>query len=240
MLAAVDFSSSLTWAIFIAWIMSVVLHELAHGIVGYLGGDYTVRERGGLTLNPIQYIDPVFSLLVPAVIFLIGGVPLPGGVTYIRMDLIPRRIWQAAVSAAGPVMNFLIFLACALPLHPKLGWIEPHPVDGQWSNAVLFLGAFAWLQMLAVLFNLIPIPGLDGFGVIYPFMDERSKETLGNPQVRNTLIVIWFMILWRVPGLFQIFHNAVSKTLLALGFDGELIGFFGHAYNVALFGHRAS
>src|SRR3954462_10879241 len=170
MLAVINFSNSLTWAMIIAWILSVVLHELAHGIVGYLGGDYTVRERGGLTLNPLQYIDPVFSLLIPAVIFIMGGVPLAGGVTYIRMDLIKKRAWQAAVSAAGPAMNFLIFLACVLPLHPKLGWGEAEPGNGQWSNAVLFMGAFGWLQMLAVLFNLVPIPGLDGFGIIYPYL----------------------------------------------------------------------
>ena len=78
MLAVVDFQSSLTWAIIIAWVMSVVLHELGHGIVAYLGGDYTIRERGGLTLNPLQYIDPVFSLLIPALILIVGGVPLPG------------------------------------------------------------------------------------------------------------------------------------------------------------------
>ena len=68
-LAAVDFQSPLTWAILIGWIMSVVLHEFAHGLVAYLGGDYTIKERGGLTLNPIQYIDPVISLLAA------GGLP---------------------------------------------------------------------------------------------------------------------------------------------------------------------
>ena len=139
-LATVDFASSLTWAMLIGWIMSVVLHELGHGVVGYLGGDYTIRERGGLTLNPLQYIDPIFSILVPALIFIVGGVPLPGGVTYIHMELIPKRIWQSAVSAAGPFVNFLIFLGCALPFHPKLHLIDPQPVDGQWSNAILFLG----------------------------------------------------------------------------------------------------
>src|SRR3954465_11874207 len=177
MLAVVDFGNNLTWAIFIAWIMSVVLHELGHGIVGYLGGDYTLRERGGLTLNPLQYIDPVFSLLVPAGIFLLGGVPLPGGMTYVRRDLLRSRAWSSAVSAAGPAMNFLIFLACAIPLHPKIGWIKTAPVNGQWGTLVVFLGAFAWLQLLAVLFNLVPVPSLDGFGIIEPFLDAKSRET---------------------------------------------------------------
>src|SRR5438477_5260304 len=108
-LAAVDFQSPLTWAVVIGWIMSVVLHEFAHGIVGYLGGDYTIKERGGLTLNPLQYIDPVNSILFPAIALILGGVPLPGGVTYIRRDLLRSRAWSSAVAIAGPLMNFIIF-----------------------------------------------------------------------------------------------------------------------------------
>src|SRR5215213_4652123 len=120
MLAAVDLSNPMLWAVFIGWIMSVVLHEFAHGLVAHLGGDYTIRERGGLTLNPLQYIDPLFSLIIPAIIFLMGGLPLPGGVTYVRKDLLRSRAWQSAVSAAGPLTNFLLFLICAMPFHPHL------------------------------------------------------------------------------------------------------------------------
>src|ERR1700733_14831131 len=109
MLALIDFQNSLTWAMLIGWVMSVVLHELGHGIVGYLGGDYTIRERGGLSLNPLQYIDPVMSILLPAIFLLMGGIPLPGGVTYIRQDLLRSKLWRSATYAAGPAMNFLIF-----------------------------------------------------------------------------------------------------------------------------------
>src|SRR5436190_16433471 len=119
LLAVVDFSSTLTWAVIIAWIMSVILHEFAHGFVAYLGGDYTIKERGGLTLNPLQYIDPVFSVIIPVVILFLGGVPLPGGATYVRRDLLRSNFWDTAVSLAGPAMNFLLFIVCAIPLHPK-------------------------------------------------------------------------------------------------------------------------
>src|SRR5687768_6773181 len=166
--AAVDFESPLFWAVFLAWILSVVLHEFAHGLAAYWGGDYTIRERGGLTLNPLQYVDPMMSIVLPMVVFLIGGIPLPGGVTYVRYDLLRSRAWQAAVSAAGPTMNFILFLALAIPFHPRIGWIDPPPVEDA-SNALLFMGAMAWLQMLSVLFNLVPVPPLDGFGIISPF-----------------------------------------------------------------------
>src|SRR5919112_1201427 len=91
MLAAVDYESPLFWAVFLAWILSVVLHEFAHGVVAYWGGDYTIRERGGLTLNPLQYVEPVMSIILPIIFLFMGGVPLPGGVTYIRMDLLRSK-----------------------------------------------------------------------------------------------------------------------------------------------------
>ena len=235
-LATVDFASSLTWAMLIGWIMSVVLHELGHGVVGYLGGDYTLRERGGLTLNPLQYIDPIFSILVPALIFIVGGVPLPGGVTYIHMELIPRRIWQSAVSAAGPFVNFLIFLGCALPFHPKLHLIDPQPVDGQWSNAILFLGAFVWLQLLAMFFNLVPIPGLDGFGIIRPYLPRETREKLASPQLRRTLFFVWFALIWQVPQVMYFFYRLIIRTLLLMGFGVAQVRFFGHCYDAVLFG----
>ena len=115
MLAMANFGNSLFWAVLIGWIMSVVLHEFAHGIVAYWGGDYTIRERGGLTLNPLQYVDPVFSILLPIVFLCMGGIPLPGGSTYVRRDLLRGRGWNSAVSLAGPLMNFLIFLGLHHP-----------------------------------------------------------------------------------------------------------------------------
>ena len=57
--------------------MSVVVHEFAHGLVAYLGGDYTIRERGGLTLNPLQYVDPVMSIVLPVVVLLAPLVSVP-------------------------------------------------------------------------------------------------------------------------------------------------------------------
>ncbi|MBC8106855.1 MAG: site-2 protease family protein [Anaerolineae bacterium] len=233
MLAVVDFGNPLIWAVFIGWIMSVVLHEFGHGIVAYFGGDYTIRERGGLTLNPLQYVDPVFSLLIPAVIFLVGGVPLPGGVTYIRRDLIRTRAWQVAVSAAGPAMNFLLFLLCALPFHPKIGLIQP-TLGMTDENLHLFLGAMAWLQMLSVLFNLVPVPPLDGYQMAEQFLPDETRDKIG--QSGTVIFFIYFAILWQVPGAFQYFHNGVENTLKMLGFDEIAIGYLQHSFNQVLFG----
>ena len=236
MLALVDINDPLLWAIFIGWVLSVVLHEFAHGIVGYWGGDWTIKERGGLTLNPLQYIDPVMSLVLPAVVFLLGGVPLPGGVTYLRRDLIRSRAWNVAASAAGPAMNFLLFLLLCLPFHPKIGWIDPPPPGATISTALLFVGAMVWIQMLAVLFNLVPVPPLDGFQIISQYMDEETRLRLTLPPLGNMLFFAYFAILWYVPQVFQLFHRIVEGVLRALGFDGVTIEFFGDSFNQALFG----
>ena len=235
-LAVVDYADPLLWAAFIGWILSVVLHEFAHGLVAYLGGDYTIRERGGLTLNPFQYVDPMMSLLFPAIIFVMGGVPLPCGVTYIRRDLIRGRGWQVAVSLAGPAMNFLLFLLLCLPFHPRFGWLDaPGPwTGGEVSNAYYFMGAMAWLQMLSVLFNLLPVPPLDGFQAVAQFMDEQTRQKL--MSMSTALFFIFFAIMWRTPGLFDHFHNGVAHTLEGLGFDDQAIDFFGQSYNRVLFG----
>src|ERR1051325_5979175 len=132
-----NFSNPLFWAVLIGWVLSVTLHEFAHGLVAYLGGDYTIRERGGLSLNPIHYVDPVMSLILPMVIFLIGGIPLPGGVTYVHDDLLRNRGWKTAVSAAGPAMNLLLFLILSLALQPRAGWIEIGSSPATWTNAQL-------------------------------------------------------------------------------------------------------
>jgi Zn-dependent protease len=238
MLAVVDYRDPLLWAAFIGWIMSVVLHEFAHGVVAYWGGDYTIRERGGLTLNPFQYIDPVFSILIPAVIFVMGGVPLPGGVTYVRRDLIRTRFWQVATSAAGPAMNFVIFLLLVLPMHPSIGWIHPKAswiTGAEVEKVYVFMGAMAVLQMLAVLFNLVPVPPLDGFQIVAEFLDDELRQKL--MAISGTLFIIFCLILWNSPQAFGLFFHGVEHTLEFLGFDEETIFFIQASYFRVLFGH---
>lgn len=218
MLAAVDFNNPLLWAALIGWILSVVLHEFAHGLVGYLGGDYTIRERGGLTLNPLQYVDPVMSILLPAIFLLMGGIPLPGGATYIRRDLLRSPLWSSAVSLAGPAMNLLLFFACAMPLHPTFGWADYSNPYAEWTNEQSFLAAMAVLQLFAVMLNIVPIPPLDGYGVISPFLTPEIRAKFANPQVRIFCLVGYFLVLNNVPAVSEKMMEIIVKTLLKLGF----------------------
>lgn len=229
---AVQFDNRLLWAVLIGWIITVVLHEFAHGLAAHLGGDYTIRQRGGLSLNPLQYVHPFFSLVLPAIILLLGGVPLPGGATYVRRDLLRSRLWETAVSLSGPLMNGLLFLACALPLHPRVGWVDTPGATAEWSDAQIFLGAMAIIQFLAMFLNLVPIPPLDGFGAIAPYLPERWVGTVMMPHVSLALFLVYFAAISQImrPVL-----RLLIVVLDALGFGNTANGLF-DAYMQAFWG----
>ena len=240
MLAAVDFNNPIIWAILIGWIMSVVLHEWAHGFVAHLGGDYTIKERGGLSLNPLQYVDPIFSLLLPAVFLMMGGVPLPGGVTYIRNDLLRSKAWQSAVAAAGPLMNCILFLLLALPFHPRVGWIDPAVGVERYATWQIVLGTMVLLQGVAVAINLIPVPPLDGFNILAPYMKEEARITLTTPPVSTYSMIGLFLILWNVPAVFEQIIVMIVRVLLRLGFDPQAVAMMLKCYNLTFFGRDVS
>lgn len=235
-LAVPNFQDPLFWTIMLGWIASVVVHEFAHGIVAYWGGDYTIKERGGLSFNPLQYIDPVGSLLLPAIFLLMGGVPLPGGVTYIHRDLLRSRAWDAMTSLAGPAANFLLFLLLALPFHPALGLIDPASLENEQMNAgQIVLGTLALLQIISCMINLIPIPPLDGFQAVSVFMDPETRQKFASPTANIFGLVILFGVVLRVPELFGSIIKLAYRILEALGFQNEQIIFFARAFRFAMF-----
>jgi len=159
-------------------------------------------------------------------------------VTYIQRDLIRSRAWQLMTSAAGPLMNFLLFIALVLPFHPRFGWIDVTAlgVNGEISNGYLFMGAMAWLEMLAVLINLVPVPPLDGFQMVSEFMTPEMRHRFLTPPASYMGLFVFFALL-SVPGAFDYFHNGVTHTLRFMGFDYDTIHFLGRAFNRALFKH---
>jgi len=223
-------------AVLVGWIISVILHEFAHGVVAYWGGDYTIRERGGLTLNPLQYIDPLFSLIIPVVVLFLGGIPLPGGVTYIRRDLLRSRFWDTAVSLAGPAMNFILFIACALPLHPHFHWLDAKASSQNWTDLQIFLGSMAFLQLLAVILNLVPVPPLDGFQAIAPWLPEDLRIKVTTPPLSNFLFFAYFMVIWQAPGVMFTIVLIFAMLLRLMGFGGQDIDFFFQAHQLTFSG----
>ena len=229
-LAVVNFSDPVLWAVLIGWVLTVVLHELAHGVVAYLGGDYTIRERGGLTLNPLQYIHPLNSIVLPLAFLVMGGLPLPGGVTYVRTDLLRNRLWASAVSLAGPATNLALFFVLVLPLHPHLGWVARGTQPKDWTAAQQMLGALATLQLLTVALNLMPLPPLDGFNAISPFLGREVRAATGTPQAQTGgLIPLFVLLLAAHKGTFQPIYDVEAWLLERMGmgqaWPGILVAF---------------
>lgn len=107
----------MTFAIVLfGWIFSLCLHEFSHALVAYYGGDYTVREKGYLTCNPLKYKHPLFSLILPLLFLVLGGIGLPGGVVYIERGRIRNRFVLSAMSLAGPFANLLLAIVLGLIL----------------------------------------------------------------------------------------------------------------------------
>jgi Zn-dependent protease len=196
--------------VIVGWVFSVCLHEFGHAFVAYKGGDYTVREKGYLTLNPIHYTDPVFSLIMPVVFLLLGGIGLPGGAVYINDHLLRSKGWRTGVSLAGPAMNVILIVVLCIPFWTGV-------VDDRFGPALAFL---VQLQISAVLFNLVPIPPLDGFRAISPWLPEDVTERM----LRHSNMFIWgfFLVIWYVRPINQAFWLVVYLTSNLLGVDYEL------------------
>ena len=153
------------------WVFSLCLHEFMHAFVAYQGGDYTVKDKGYLTFNPLKYTHPVYSLLMPILFLLAGGIGLPGGAVYIERWRLRGPRWETAVSLAGPLSNAVLALTLGLILRFT-------PV----ANSIFGPGlAFlAWLQVSAVVLNLLPVPPFDGFGAIEPHLPYEWRVKLAD------------------------------------------------------------
>lgn len=198
------------WAVVIGWILSVSFHEFAHGLIAHFGGDYTVRERGGLTLNPLQYIDPFGSIVLPVIFLLMGGVPLPGGVTYIREDLLRSNAWRTAVSLAGPASNLLLFVVLLGVLHPAVGLFDITKPHAQWTNAEVFIGAMAALQVFAFVLNLIPCPPLDGFNAIAPYLPPDFVTKVRTPPINLLCLLAFVFVVAALP----VVQNTIARVMI--------------------------
>ncbi|MCK6455479.1 MAG: site-2 protease family protein [Phycisphaerae bacterium] len=223
--------NSLTIAVLLAWILSVTLHEFGHALAAYLGGDRTVRERGYLTLDPLRFIDPVMTLLIPAVILLLGGLPLPGAAVPIDTSRLRNRRWEAIVAAAGPAANMVIFLGIMVALHPAIGLVDTSGDElPRWA---LFLGALGFLQFYAILFNLIPLPPLDGFGIIEHTLDPKTRWKLRQPHVSMACLTILFMLVWTFPPITNLFVRTFISVVIRLNGDPSV---FIEGYTAAFHG----
>jgi Zn-dependent protease len=167
------------------WLVSLCLHEFGHAFTAWRFGDDDAAMRGYLTLDPRRYSNPGLSLLLPMVFIALGGIGLPGAAVYLRTSFMtPTR--RTLVSLAGPAANLV--LAVLLIVLTKLFFDPDHGV--LWAG-VAFLGL---LQITAVVLNLLPIPGLDGYDALEPHLSPETQRAVA-PAKQFGLFILLFLFL---------------------------------------------
>lgn len=171
-------------------IMSVVIHEVAHGAVAGLLGDPTARLSGRLTLNPFKHLDLFGSIIIPAAMALMGG-PVFGWAKPVPYNPYNLKVaWgEAAVAAAGPASNLLIalFFSALFRAGLVMSWFG--------ESAVSLVLGIIFINIILAVFNLIPVPPLDGSKILFNFLPYqwRGVEQWFN---RYQLILIVVIVLF--------------------------------------------
>lgn len=167
-------------------LVSLAIHEFAHGLVAYFGGDRDIKQRGYLTLNPFRFMNPGASVILPMLFVLMGGAPLVGGATLVNPHALRGRLWYSLVSVAGPLSNILTSGLIAIVF--ALNLIDPRTplAAGLAYLAILLIGM--------AIFNMLPVPPLDGFGWLEPYLPDEVAAPLRAVGRYGYLIVIMLMM----------------------------------------------
>lgn len=198
--------------VFGGWIVSLCLHEFSHAAVAYLGGDKSVKEKGYLTFNPLKYTHPAMTFLYPLLFLALGGIGLPGGAVYINRRNLRGPGWESAVSLAGPLSNGLLAAALSIPFLAGLAEGSEH-----WAwGALAFL---IQLQVCALLLNLLPVPPLDGSGVLSPWLPRDARSAYESVSGFGFFVV--FAALWFIPEANHAFWDVINRIVETMGVPAE-------------------
>ena len=194
-------------------LFSVVIHEVSHGLMAYHLGDSTAKEKGRLTLNPLVHIDLIGSILVPGFLILSHFPIIFGWAKPVPVDpsrLRDQKYGEAKVALAGPAANLGIALFFGLLMRFVLRyWVGSVFVD----NLMAVFGIIVWINLLLAIFNLVPIPPLDGSHILTPFLPrswQRYRRTWEQYSFFLLLIFIFFFFDSLIPIIQFFFHLIVG------------------------------
>lgn len=194
--------------------MSIVIHEVSHGFMAEYYGDDTARDAGRLTLNPLAHLDPFGSILLPALLvfshspFLFGWAkPVP----YNPNNLRNRKWGTIAVAAAGIISNFLIAIFFGLLIR-----FAPHLTSNLSDNFYFITSIIVLVNLALGLFNLIPIPPLDGSKILFSLLPERFSDKIMLYERYSFILLIIFIVFFSqylYPVLAAAFHLITGLSL---------------------------
>ena len=198
--------------VFIIVLGSVILHELSHGVVAYFLGDRTAKDAGRLTLNPVKHIDPFMSILVPVLLYIMHA-PVFGGAKPVPINSrnLKGKEWgMALVALAGPLTNFLLALIAFLIANFTGILYAPN------TDIVKFVfSEIVIINLGFMIFNLIPIPPLDGSRVLYAIAPDAVRNFM--MEMEKYGIIIIYLLIFLLGDVFS--------SLMANGING-LLDFF--------------
>lgn len=170
-------------------LMAITFHEVSHGLVAYLRGDNTARYLGRLTLNPLKHLDIIGTIMI-IVVGIGWAKPVPVNFNNLRS---PKRdmIW---VAAAGPVTNLILATLSAMLIRFLVPLTEPL-ADSSWLQlfiepVMLMLAFSVYINLILALFNLMPLPPLDGGRVLIGLLPDRMAVSLAKIEPYGMIIII--------------------------------------------------
>lgn len=170
-------------------VFSIVIHEVSHGAVAYWLGDPTAKYAGRLTLNPIPHIDPVGSILLPLLMSFsgIGIIGWAKPVPYNPYNLRDQRYGPGMVAAAGPASNLAVavFFGIFLRILPSMGFNNP-----VFFNFVILI---IFINVLLAVFNLVPIPPLDGSKILFALLPDSAYRFKAMLEQYGFYLLIFFI-----------------------------------------------
>jgi Zn-dependent protease len=190
------------------WLVSLCLHEFGHAIVAYRCGDRSVRAKGYLTLDLFRYTHLQYSIVWPLAFLALGGIGLPGGAVYIRMRALRSRLHRTLVAAGGPAATLVILLVLLAILVTGRGLIG--------VSLYAALAFLVFLQLTTLIFNLLPVPGLDGWGILAPWFPDKLRE-LGRRWVGIAPFLL--VLLLFIPPVNRAFWDGVYALSRSAGLD---------------------